>query len=217
MRKDKLVAEVLGEEAAITPSDLYNTEFKNALMGGYDKDEVDEYLERVADVMEGLITQVKELKQQVEEQRSRADAVKDMENTLRNALVSSQKFGDDIAESARREADALLAEARLAKARAEQEAAVLPEELHNEVNRLAAQRDRLRMDMRALLAAHQALLGDIPRAEDLVEEVAQERAANAEVEDVESDPAEFAQDVKPQVSLTDDPADLEEEGNVDDA
>ena len=150
MRKDKLVAEVLGDEAAITPSDLYNTEFKNALMGGYDKDEVDEYLERVADVMEGLITQVKELKQQVEEQRSRADAVKDMENTLRNALVSSQKFGDDIAESARREADALLAEARLAKARAEQEAAVLPEELHNEVNRLAAQRDRLRMDMRAL-------------------------------------------------------------------
>lgn len=40
MRKDKVVSEVLGEELAITPSDLYNTELKNAIMGGYDKQEM---------------------------------------------------------------------------------------------------------------------------------------------------------------------------------
>lgn len=215
MRKDKLVAEVLGEEAAITPSDLYNTEFKNALVGGYDKDEVDEYLERVADVMESLITQVRDLKVEVEEQKNRADAVKDMENTLRNALVSSQKFGDDIAEAARREADALLAEARLARARAEQEATVLPEQLQREVNRLETQRDRLRMDLRAVLAAHEALLGDIPRAEDVVNAAAAEAVAEDEVEEV-TDPGDFSEEVRPLVSLTDEPYDENEELDAED-
>ena len=52
MRKDKVVAEVLGDETAITPSDLYHTEFKSAVVGGYDKDEVDSFLERVADATE---------------------------------------------------------------------------------------------------------------------------------------------------------------------
>lgn len=184
MRKDKLVSEVLGEEAAITPSDLYNTEFKNALVGGYDKDNVDEYLERVADVMESLINQIKDLKAEVDEHKGRADAVKDMEHSLRNALISSQRFGDDITDSARREADAMLAEARLARARAEHEATLLPEEIQQEIRSLETHRDRLRMDMRAMLAAHQALLGDIPRAEDLVTSAAMRQVLSEKVAEI---------------------------------
>ena len=55
MRKEKLIDEVLGEGAGLTPSDLYNTEFRTNLIGGYDKNEVDAFLERVADQFEVLI------------------------------------------------------------------------------------------------------------------------------------------------------------------
>lgn len=189
MRKDKVVSEVLGEELAITPSDLYNTEFKNAIMGGYDKQEVDAFLERVADVFESVINQVRELKEELEAQKEKMQAMNDMEHTLRNALISAQKFGENIQESALREANALLEEARLAKTRAEMAAAELPGELRTEIQELKNERTRLRMDLRAVLSAHSALLADIPAAEDLkrtahVEELFRKHTADSESEAV---------------------------------
>jgi len=168
MRKDKVVSEVLGEEHTITPSDLYNTEFKNAIMGGYDKQEVDAFLERVADVFESVINQVRELKEELEQQKDKMQAMADMENTLKNALVSAQKFGENIQESAMREANALLEEARLERMKASMAAAELPGELRAEIQELRNERTRLRTDLRGVLAAHSALLHDIPAAEDLM-------------------------------------------------
>jgi cell division initiation protein len=167
MRKDKVVSEVLGEEIAITPSDLYNTEFKNAIMGGYDKQEVDAFLERVADVFEALIHQVRDLKEELEQQREKMQAMTDMENTLRNALVSAQKYSESVRDSARREADAILEEARMTRQKASMEVMELPGELRAEIQELKQERNRLRTDLRAVLAAHGALLADIPTAEDL--------------------------------------------------
>jgi cell division initiation protein len=167
MRKDRVVSEVLGEELAITPSDLYNTEFKNAIMGGYDKQEVDAFLERVADAYEAVINQVRELKETLESQRDKMQAMADMENTLRNALITAQKYSESIQDSAQREANALLEEARMAKQRAEMQAMELPGELKAEIHELRLERNRLRMDLRAVLSAHGALLADIPGAEDL--------------------------------------------------
>ena len=54
MRKEKMISEVLGQSAGLTPSDLYNTEFKTSLVAGYDKNDVDAFLERVADEFEAL-------------------------------------------------------------------------------------------------------------------------------------------------------------------
>ncbi len=168
MKKDQIVSEVLGEEAVITPSDLYNTEFKNALMGGYDKVEVDTFLERVADAFEALINRVKELQDTLEEERNDMAEFREMENTLRDALASAQRFNEDTLDSARRKADAIVAEAETNKARAGLEAEALPAALRAEIEELRAERNRLRMDLRAVLAAHTALLHDIPTAEAAV-------------------------------------------------
>jgi len=165
-RRDKLLYEMLGEESTITPSDLYNAEFRSVLVGGYDKGEVDDYLERVADVFEAMINQVRELKEQLDHQKHQLESVHDMETTLRNALVSSQRFGESLTEAAQRQADALIEEGRAAKAQAEREAAELPEALKREIGQLKAARDRLRDDIRAVLATHRTLLEDIPAAEE---------------------------------------------------
>jgi len=158
MRKDRLVSEVLGEESVLAPSDLYNKEFRRVVFGGYDPAEVDAFLERVADALEPLIRQVRDLKQQQEEHRATIDEYRQMEATLRSALVTSQKFGENLVESARREAEHLVAAARIEKDRLELDAAKLPDELAKEVRRLQEQRDRLRADILAILEAHRALL-----------------------------------------------------------
>lgn len=116
----------------------------------------------MADALESVINQVREVKEVLESQKEKMQAMTDMENTLRNALVSAQKFGENIQESAIREANALLEEARLAKMRAEMAAAELPGELRTEIQELKNERTRLRMDLRAVLSAHSALLAGHP-------------------------------------------------------
>jgi DivIVA domain-containing protein len=166
MRKDKVVSEVLGEESAITPSDLYNTEFKSAIMGGYDKNEVDAFLERVADAYEAVLTQLRTLRERNEEQKAQLDAYLEMEHTLRDALTTAQKFSVDVLDNARREADALIEQARLTKARAEHEAGRLSEALQAEIRALREERGRLRGDLAAILEAHGRLIAKIPKAEN---------------------------------------------------
>ena len=168
MRTDKVVSEVLGEESAITPSDLYNTEFKSAIMGGYDKNEVDAFLERVADAYEAVLTQLRILRERNEEQKAQLDAYLEMEHTLRDALITAQKFSEDALDGARREADALIEQARLTKARAEHEAGRLSEALQAEIRTLHDERGRLRADIEAILETHQRLVENIPAAEERV-------------------------------------------------
>ncbi|HNR30582.1 MAG TPA: DivIVA domain-containing protein [Candidatus Hydrogenedentes bacterium] len=166
MRRDRVVSEVLGEEAAITPSDLYNMQFKTAAFGGYDKAEVDGFLERVADVFEDLVHQVAHLKQKCEEQRADIETFRDLEVTLKAALDSIQNYKQEIVDSARREANAIIEEARAVKAKAEAEARKMPDGIEREARALRDLRDSLRNNLRAILEAHAILLDKIPLADD---------------------------------------------------
>lgn len=173
MRKDRFVGEVLGGENMVTPSDLYHAEFKTAVMGGYDKREVDAFLERVGDVFEALLNEIRELKEDIEEQRERITSSREMESTLRNALASAQKFHEDTLDNARREADAIREQARITLARARQQARDLPTHLQHEIAHLKKERDQLRGDLGAILRTHHALVQNIPKAE-LVEVLLEE-------------------------------------------
>lgn len=158
LRKHKVVSEVLGEENVLTPSDLYDHEFKRVTVGGYKPDDVDEFLERVADVMEALIVQARQLKEHNEEQRRQLEEYRQMEQSLRSALVSSQAFSENVLEAARREAQALVEEARVKKEEAQLLAARAPEKLAHEIRVLKQQRDRLRIELLAILETHRRLL-----------------------------------------------------------
>ncbi|MBI3119925.1 MAG: DivIVA domain-containing protein [Candidatus Hydrogenedentes bacterium] len=182
MRKDRVVGEVLGEEKTLSPSDFYNTDFKTAMMGGYDKKEVDAFLERVGDVFEALITQVRELKEEIEQQRDRIESSREMESTLRNALASAQKFHEDTLDSARREAAAIREQAKVALARGRQRARELPDGLRREIGQLESEREQLRADLSAVLKTHEALLINIPRAEEFETELDAKDLDAAELE-----------------------------------
>jgi len=169
MKKDKVVSKVLGEESVLTPSDLYNREFKRVFLGGYESREVDEYLERVADVLETLITQVRTLKEAQEELKDQLQEYRQMEATLRDALMSSQKFGEDVIETAKREAGTIVAQAEAEGERRLAESAKLPPALAEEIAQLREQRNRLRSDILAILATHRALLNNLDSAEEALE------------------------------------------------
>lgn len=158
MRKDKVVTEMLGEDLAITPSDVCDKKFRRAMVGGYDRRQVDRFLERVADAIERLLDQVRALKGTQQEQKGRIEEYRDMETTLRTALSSSQNLAEDILSAARREAQALVEEAHARQAQIELDARRLPDALRREIQLLEQQRDRLRVELGAVLDTHKNLL-----------------------------------------------------------
>jgi len=174
MRKDRLVSEVLGEGTGLTPSDLINADLRTVLVGGYDRVEVDQLLERAADALERALQENRRLQKETETLREQLVQYKEMETTLRNALISSQKISETIVASAKSQAQALLEEARLERARARMKSDELPEALKQEIRALTEARDRLRADMAHIIRVHEALLEKIPRAERVLEKPEEE-------------------------------------------
>jgi cell division initiation protein len=161
MKQDRIISEVLGDEIALSPSDLLNQQFKRASIGGYQRRQVDEFIERVADVLEGLINQVRLLKEKNEEQRRSIAEYQSMETALRNTLLSSQQHGEQMLDAARREAYVIIEEAKLKRAQAQSDATKLPTNLARDIHLLEQQRSRFRVEMLAILETHRKLVDSL--------------------------------------------------------
>jgi len=157
MSTDKTVANLFGDENVLSPSDVCAKEFGKSLLG-YRCDEVDQFLERIANVLDAVILEVRDLRAKNTELKARVDDFRNVEETLRGALESSQRFAQDIVDSAKREAAAMIEEARARKGQIELEAAKLPAQLSHDIRVLEQQRDRLRAELLTILETHRGLL-----------------------------------------------------------
>jgi len=151
-----------------------SAEIRGALFGGYDRAEVEVLLERAANALEQALSENRRLRQQTEDQREQLVQFKEMEATLRSALISSQKYSETLVNSAKAQADALIEEARLIKTRAQSQMAELPGMLREEIQQLKNLRDRTRQDLEAVLRTHEALLKRVTPAEARLESAIQE-------------------------------------------
>lgn len=166
------VAALAGEEVSATPHDIYNISFKGKVFGGYNRNDVDAFLERVAASYELVVNKLAEAKEKNDSMAAEALAFREMEHSLRQALVSAQKMSEETLDAAKRQADALLEQARSARERAEIDAQHLPDALHDEIAALKAERDRLRRDLVSILDTHASFVENIPAAESEMEDMA---------------------------------------------
>ncbi len=143
---------------AFSPEEIYGRQFGKSLVGGYRIAEVDDYLDQLVLVFKGLNAEIERLNGEVGDLRARLEESRTTEESLRNALSSSQRLADEVIENARREADLIVREAELQRARAVQEASQLPAKVSLEVQALERQRDRLRGDLAAVIETHRRLL-----------------------------------------------------------
>ena len=96
----------------ITPLDVRKKkgDFAKA-MRGYAPQEVDTFLDLVAERMEEMVKELLTLRERTVMLQAQADAQTGRERAVQEALVSAQSLRDDIREQARREADLLRREA----------------------------------------------------------------------------------------------------------
>lgn len=182
MRSKKIVSEVFGDEHALTPSELSHPALRTRLLGGYRKAEVDALLDRAADRLESVLDEVRRLADENEQLAKQVADRRSMEETLRQALMSSQKFSADIIESARREADAIVAEARSKVEETRLESGRLPEALAGEIAALSAQRDRMRREMLASLDAQRRFIESLYPSEPIAASFVEVRKPDRAVE-----------------------------------
>ena len=147
-------------ELAISPMDIHHKEFGTVRMGGYNKEEVDAFLDMVADELDRLLHRNQEQAELVEAMRQKATQFDSMQQTLQNALINAQKSADNIVQEARTEAEGQLKEAQEQSGR-------LLEEAKNESGRIsqnfAGIRDqvfRYLSTIRELMDKNQALVKD---------------------------------------------------------
>ncbi len=121
----------------ITPLDIQQKQFHVGFRG-YERGEVDAFLDLVREEMETLLREVTELREFRQTYDDRMKALKEQEETVKNTMITTQKLAEDLKEAARKEASLIVKEAEVRNqqitAAAQREKVKLESEIH-ELNR----------------------------------------------------------------------------------
>lgn len=145
----------------LTPLDIENKRFTKQKLGGYNVDEVDDFLDELTLEYGKLYKENTELKEQKEELDNSVGKYKDIENTLQNTLVMAQKTADDITAVAKQQAEQIIKEAEFSAKNSVEElnAQILVKQ--KELEDLKKQFDVYKAKMESLLISQLELLKDI--------------------------------------------------------
>lgn len=94
----------------LTPLDIHHKEFRNSLRG-YSPEQVDDFLDEVADEFERLFKENIDLNEKITGLNERIKAYSELERTLQKTLVAAQTSADDIASRADAESAKIIKDA----------------------------------------------------------------------------------------------------------
>ena len=97
----------------ITPLDLRTKSFKKATVGGYDKREVDEYMQVLTEDYEKVYKQSVEATDKINTLTKLLDTYKAMEDTMKNSIIVAQSAAEDLEKAAEEKAKVAIEEAEL--------------------------------------------------------------------------------------------------------
>jgi cell division initiation protein len=142
----------------LSPADIRQQQFSERMLRGFDRDEVDRFLDQIAEDYESVIKENALLKEQLAafEERSRSTA--ELEKNLRDTLVTTQKLTDEMKASAKREAELLLREAELAGEKMVEDARAEEARIQSDVKQLKRMRRQLIEDLKGTISQYQRIV-----------------------------------------------------------
>jgi cell division initiation protein len=142
----------------LTPLDIKKQEFKRT-MRGYDPEEVNAFLEMVAEEFEALHREKNRLEDETLKLRTQLHDYQEVERTLKQTLMNAQESMQLSRDNSKREADLVLREAELQAERIISDARKKLGELKNELLVVRAQKDSFARRLRHLLESQLELIG----------------------------------------------------------
>jgi cell division initiation protein len=142
----------------LTPLDIQQQQFRKKLASGYDRREVDTFMELVRNEMEELITENMNVKQQIKDKTESLNEYKDREQTIKETMITTQQLKDDIHANAVKEAQLIIAEAKIKSEEIINSAQNRYMEIINEIKELRRQKIQLEANLKAVLEVHLKML-----------------------------------------------------------
>jgi cell division initiation protein len=154
----------------ISPVSIKRQEFAKKLRG-YDPEEVQAFLERLADDIDELLKENEELNQQVETLNASLNEFKKIEKNLQDTLLKAQESSTKTIESTKKQASLIIKEAELKASQIIEKARENANEIRNAVIQLREEKDLIVAKLKAIINSQAHLL------EMKVEDAGEERIA----------------------------------------
>jgi cell division initiation protein len=141
----------------LTPLDIRQQQFTVRMFRGLDPQEVDAFLEDVAEDFEAVLKETALLREQMTALEERSRGLIDREKALQDTLLATQRLAEEMKESARREAQLIMREAELRGDKFVEDLRAEEARIRSDINELKRARRQVAEDLRATLDRYQRL------------------------------------------------------------
>ncbi|WP_289019281.1 DivIVA domain-containing protein [Desulfobacter postgatei] len=141
----------------VTPLVIKQKEFSTRFRG-FDVQEVDTFLEEVAREFESQEIAIEQLRQENHRLNLENEGYRKREESMRNAMIQSQKVLDQMKENAEKSAQVTIANAEVEAEKILNRTHKRLSQLHSDITELKRQRIQLEMQISSVLESHSKLL-----------------------------------------------------------
>jgi cell division initiation protein len=142
----------------ITPLDIQKQQFKGKMLGGLDPEDVDAFLQTIAQEMENLVRENSELKEQQRRATQELEEMARQEGQLRETMLAAQKITEEMKNNAQKEATLIISEAELKAERIVADAEKSLSQLNGQIQELKRQKFQFEISLKSLLDNHSKML-----------------------------------------------------------
>jgi cell division initiation protein len=142
----------------ISPIDIQQQQFKGKMLGGLDPEDVDSFLQSVAQEMEELIRENDDLKEQLNRNSTAIAEMEGREVKLRETMLAVQKVTEEMKANSQKEAQLIVSEAELKGERILVDAEHKLTELKTQIQELRREKLQFESSFKSLLDMHYKML-----------------------------------------------------------
>jgi cell division initiation protein len=159
----------------VTPIDIQQKRF-HVVFRGYDRNEVETFLDLVRDEMETIFREVTELRDFRQSYDTRLRELTDREETVKNTMLMTQKLMEDQKDNARREAEVIIKDAEVHSLQFMINAQDEKAKLEMDIQELKRRKHHFLQDIKKVIEMHREMVNFEEAGGDAKEEPAQEPA-----------------------------------------
>jgi cell division initiation protein len=141
----------------VSPLDIQQKRFHVAFRG-YERTEVEAFLDVVREEMEGLVREVTDLREFHETYNDRMREYREREETLKNTMITTHRLAEDIKESSKKEAQLIVKDAEIKYQQTLERAREEKLRLESEIIELRRKKHHFLQDMRKIIQMHQEMV-----------------------------------------------------------
>lgn len=140
----------------VTALEIRSHHFNKALRG-YDTKEVDSLKELAAESLADAAREIAELEDKLKDSASRLSEHIEVENVLKNTITTAHKMVEDLKNNAKKEAELIIAEARIKADEITRDAHNRATALQEDIYRLKKQRIEIKTAIKAIIDYHSSM------------------------------------------------------------